>query len=385
MRHNRNNIRWIYMNLLETIIPVKLINCIFECHFFALASMIALLLFMKTNKIFVPRIRRCYYGAIYSVFFVVITDSVVMLLSSLPKPSVMLIIFKALGYILRPLIAIFILYVVKRNRNTMSVFLWIPQIINILLVFSALFCPLTFSYDASNHFIRGPLNFTPHITGGFYVLCIFFETFIFFKERNYFEGVLLLYLILILAIAVILDVVLRTRLTVSATAAAVSFYYLYFHSQSQKRDQLTNAFNRKSFYLDAQKYKRDISALIGFDLNDLKKINDTQGHSAGDKALITMTDVITKLLPDRAKLYRTGGDEFIVLCRREGQEIVEDFVGQVKQQMQQTKYRCAIGVAYREEVFDIDKMYKTADEKMYLDKSQMKVGRNYREHSRDDD
>ncbi len=371
------------MNFMEIMTTIKLINRIMECHFFALASMAALLLFMKTNKIFAPRIRRCYYCAIYSVFLVIITDSVVMVLSTQSTPSFAEIFFKAVGYILRPQIAIFILYIVMRNRSRLSVFLWIPQIINILLVFSALFCPLAFSFDAANHFIRGPFNFAPHITGAFYVLCIFYETLLFFKERNYFEGILLLYLIAILALAVTLDVVLQARLTISCAAVCLSFYYLYFHAQSQKRDQLTNAYNRKAFFLDAQKYKKGICALIGFDLNDLKKINDTYGHSTGDEALITMTDVITKLLPIRAKLYRTGGDEFVVLCRRETQKTVEDFVSQVKTQMQQTKYRCAIGIAYRREVFDIDKMYKTADEMMYIDKSEMKAGRNYREQPRD--
>lgn len=51
-----------------------------------------------------------------------------------------------------------------------------------------------------------------------------------------------------------------------------------------------------------------------FDLNKLKQINDYQGHSIGDQALIEFLKVIESVYnKDLDKCYRVGGDEFMVI------------------------------------------------------------------------
>jgi len=55
------------------------------------------------------------------------------------------------------------------------------------------------------------------------------------------------------------------------------------------------------------------SSLIYLDLNDLKVINDTYGHAAGDAALIHMTNTIVKNLRDSDIVGRLGGDEFGII------------------------------------------------------------------------
>lgn len=88
------------------------------------------------------------------------------------------------------------------------------------------------------------------------------------------------------------------------------------------RDMLTGCFNRNA-------YSEDISnmhslygvQLITFDLNDLKKCNDTQGHKAGDKYIADAASIITKVFGTLGKVYRMGGDEFCIIAKGVSQTI----------------------------------------------------------------
>ncbi len=353
------------------------------CYYCALMSMLLLFIFMKTNKIFSPRVRRYFYGVIMTVIALCIGDSICIIYLTNDNPCFFQILFMAIGYALRPLVALFVYYIVMRRSRKLHILIWIPEIINVLVAFSALFSPLAFSYNDMNQYVRGPLGYTTHLTSLFYVVLIIIGTMKKFREKSFSEFVLLGFLALVMITAVLLDMMLRMWLTVPAISVGVTFYYLYFHSEAQMRDSLTNAYSRKRFYMDAEKYHNDICGLIGFDLNDLKLLNDTQGHAIGDKALITMTDIIQLHMPRRSRLYRTGGDEFVVLCRRVSPEAAEKFISNVKSAMSVTPFRCAAGLAYNRDNTDIDTLYKAADEQMYQDKTRMKAGRNYREHTRE--
>ena len=84
-------------------------------------------------------------------------------------------------------------------------------------------------------------------------------------------------------------------------------------------DPLTGAHNRLSFN---ERFKHDlllakrnngILALIYFDLDEFKPINDTCGHQAGDQILKTVSDRIVNSIRDTDILARVGGDEFVVV------------------------------------------------------------------------
>jgi diguanylate cyclase (GGDEF)-like protein len=84
-------------------------------------------------------------------------------------------------------------------------------------------------------------------------------------------------------------------------------------------DELTGIFNRRGFYVLAQKHleiakrkKRKFSILF-LDLDDLKNINDEFGHSTGDQALIDTANILKKSFRTSDVIARIGGDEFSVL------------------------------------------------------------------------
>ncbi|PCI50535.1 MAG: GGDEF domain-containing protein [Alphaproteobacteria bacterium] len=85
------------------------------------------------------------------------------------------------------------------------------------------------------------------------------------------------------------------------------------------QDSLLAISNRRAFVREmtrmisySQRYGIN-SSLIYLDLNDLKKINDTYGHKAGDTALTHLASIIVKNLRDSDIVGRLGGDEFGII------------------------------------------------------------------------
>ena len=88
--------------------------------------------------------------------------------------------------------------------------------------------------------------------------------------------------------------------------------------QLARNDPLTGVLNLKAFRDDAQGFLARNSgqcAILMFDLDHFKAINDTYGHAAGDKVLITFARRVRDCLRSQDILGRMGGDEFAaMLC-----------------------------------------------------------------------
>lgn len=84
-------------------------------------------------------------------------------------------------------------------------------------------------------------------------------------------------------------------------------------------DMLTGALNRRRFeqYIESSidiKEKHEITfSIIMFDIDSFKQINDLCGHSEGDRILQDISSLVKYMLRDTDKLFRWGGDEFIIL------------------------------------------------------------------------
>jgi diguanylate cyclase len=91
--------------------------------------------------------------------------------------------------------------------------------------------------------------------------------------------------------------------------------------ESSNLDPLTKVFNRRALtsYLSKICEKKEISHefhLLILDIDDFKQVNDTYGHIAGDKILIFIANILRKTLRDGDKVFRYGGEEFVITLNR---------------------------------------------------------------------
>ena len=103
------------------------------------------------------------------------------------------------------------------------------------------------------------------------------------------------------------------------------------------------------------------------DLNGLKRVNDEQGHAAGDKMLRAAASILQSVFHD-GEVYRAGGDEFMILVNEISEDDVQDRVARVHFLSGKTEnVRFSIGVCYGKK--DIRKAMRLADERMYAFKN----------------
>ncbi|NUT77810.1 GGDEF domain-containing protein [Pseudomonas sp. C1C7] len=85
-----------------------------------------------------------------------------------------------------------------------------------------------------------------------------------------------------------------------------------------ERDPLTAMYNRRALEVRALRLLGDVSAdrpgaLLLIDIDNFKLVNDLYGHTAGDRLLVTLSEMIVSQLPEGALAARLGGDEFVIV------------------------------------------------------------------------
>ena len=104
-------------------------------------------------------------------------------------------------------------------------------------------------------------------------------------------------------------------------------------------------------------------------MNGLKTINDTQGHTAGDKAISTIASCFLRAAKRKQYVYRVGGDEFVVVCRKVSEKDVISLTERIHEQVDATEYSCSVGYSYSEDgKKPIDELLRESDENMYAEK-----------------
>ncbi|SDH62809.1 diguanylate cyclase (GGDEF) domain-containing protein [Vibrio xiamenensis] len=106
--------------------------------------------------------------------------------------------------------------------------------------------------------------------------------------------------------------------------------YLYLAStykQDSLTDYLTKLPNRKAFSDDIRHLSARLDyAVIEIGLNDFKNINDSLGYTNGDELLVKFGRHLVSLVADKGRVYRLGGDEFIILISS-SKDVTQDVIG----------------------------------------------------------
>lgn len=135
-------------------------------------------------------------------------------------------------------------------------------------------------------------------------------------------------------------------------------------------DQLTGVNNRHALTLLEESSCTDEGkiTLMVCDINGLKKMNDTQGHAAGDKLIINTANSLAKVFHIN-NVYRVGGDEFVVVSKDITEDEFIEKLRSLRSFLELWEINLATGyVHYHSNKYTIQQMMKEADAKMYDDK-----------------
>ncbi|MGA9227488.1 MAG: EAL domain-containing protein, partial [Mesobacillus sp.] len=144
--------------------------------------------------------------------------------------------------------------------------------------------------------------------------------------------------------------------------------YLAYH------DELTNLPNRRNLEkaMSGHFIKGGNFSLIYLDFDRFKRINDTFGHSFGDKILMQIGKKLTEVIPENCLVARIGGDEFAVIapgpCKPEeiASKIVKAFQSPIFAEGMEFLITASIGISsFPDDAKDLDLILKYADMAMY--------------------
>lgn len=154
-------------------------------------------------------------------------------------------------------------------------------------------------------------------------------------------------------------------------------------------DPLTGTFNRRGFEknisekFDEDGRKKCDLAIASIDMDDLKLINDTYGHNAGDEAIKEIAGCLEGALKEGEFVARMGGDEFaaVLITTEVGRvakfkRTVMNSIDKInKSGKNQYKLGASIGTADLTDWHRVVDCMNKADKAMYLEKKAKKVGR----------
>lgn len=162
---------------------------------------------------------------------------------------------------------------------------------------------------------------------------------------------------------------------IAVQAAILGFRQAYsqgdtFDSIMGYVDTVTNIPNRRAYERDKPSYGKGY-ALVMIDIDNLKKINDTNGHLFGDAVLRRLAAIVDSAVGSEGRAYRVGGDEFaFVIPRQSVSEVCNSICANVRKE---DSFTVSVGAVLIEDRGLSDHVVHLADMALYESKNR---GRN---------
>ena len=144
-------------------------------------------------------------------------------------------------------------------------------------------------------------------------------------------------------------------------------------SHEASHDALTGLFNRGAYDLLMESTDKQHMALILIDIDDFKGVNDTYGHTVGDRVLKRVADLMRASFRSVDILCRIGGDEFVVVMTRVNSsmsQLVHNKIGRMNDLLQHPTddlppVSLSVGVAFSDREKPQGDIFQDADTALY--------------------
>ena len=158
--------------------------------------------------------------------------------------------------------------------------------------------------------------------------------------------------------------------------------FVFIQNRDISRDYLTNTINRRCFDTLLEEYTKNFDlfkkqfSVVMFDLDRFKEINDTYGHTAGDDALIEISDILKDSFKNDGKVCRFGGDEFCVISTVKDDVQMNNIIKKIQRKIDKFNNRSKtykLGISAGYSIYDgntkdVNEFLEIIDTKMYKEK-----------------
>lgn len=347
---------------------VTFLSLLLKKHFITLVLIVVYAIKLYYQKRSRDLELRYFWVTVVSCFLLVLEDVVESLAALDPDLLFFRVLFSVIGYTLRPVAVLGLLLVVcppeKRSWK-----LWLLSVVNLAVNLTAFFSPIAFSFDQDYGFTRGLLGVVVFIAAFLYMAQLLVLTWRRFHEHKKEEHWILILCAVSCIAAAVLDMRFGGCRLNDALMISSIFFFMFLRSHDNRLDVLTLLENRLAFYDDLEYEQKTVTAIASLDMNGLKKINDTLGHTRGDEALVAIGRCLAAFNGRNTSAYRIGGDEFAIVFRKQTEESVKKVLAQAKENVAAAGYSVSAGYAMRAANESVEDMLQRSDRGMYQDKA----------------
>ena len=136
-------------------------------------------------------------------------------------------------------------------------------------------------------------------------------------------------------------------------------------------DALTGLFNRLKFNADIESLEKGsgpVFTCLYVDVNGLHELNNHLGHQKGDEMLCCVAEILSKYFSED-RVYRIGGDEFVVLSIRQQKSAITPVIEEVRRELRGRNYEISVGIESGACGAGVEKIVASAESQMRNDKA----------------
>lgn len=335
--------------------------------------LVFLIVGLCVDKVFSRRRTRVLISAAATLLVILVVTGALHILSDVRAPSVAISTLGSIALALNPFVLHLLVSLFSDGAKSVD---RLRKVAYALLVVNAGLClsnpatGLVFTLRQDYRYGGGPLQVVPFVIVTLYIAIIIYVAAHSVPTIKRSETVMIT-AVTILLLLVEIGAMLPgfPQPLWNAIAALLVMYYLFFLIQDSHHDQLTGIFNRSVFASDIDRVNRDgNTALILLDVNDLKAINDSRGHPAGDAVIHDTGQLLLKTFSGFGAPYRIGGDEFVVICRSRHHADVKERLELFEEGQREFDWSISYGVGWCDPGVNPRTLIHDVDVTMYANK-----------------
>lgn len=193
------------------------------------------------------------------------------------------------------------------------------------------------------------------------------------RKSEFADKVMVGILFVLFEYAMVSELVFRNMYGLCETLSLCTcILYFYKVTGIYKKDALTHLFNRHNLMYEMEDLSATVYDVALLDVDNFKMINDKYGHDKGDETLVTVVNTVKNNLNKRCRMYRFGGDEFIIISRKNTVENLIQSLDKINDLLAEQDLHVSYGVVRHEKNEDYKDSLIAADVAMYQNKRQLK-------------